>query len=216
MTRSNFIIAIDGPAASGKGTLAKRIAKALGYAQLDTGLLYRATAFKILEAGGDPKDEKAAIEAAENLGSDFSNPRFKDDDIGLAASEVASIPSVRKILLKFQHDFGRDSKGVVMDGRDIGTVIFPDADVKLFIKADVEIRARRRYAEIQSKTLQSATKAATYEAVLKDMRERDERDANRSAAPLKAAEDAHIIDTSSMSADEAFEAAMVLIRSKID
>lgn len=209
------IIAIDGPAASGKGTLAKKIAHELGYAHLDTGLLYRAVGFAVLQGGGDPEDETAALEAAQNLKGDFSDPHLKSDDVGQAASKVAAIPSVRAALVQYQRDFVANSdKGAVLDGRDIGTVICPEADIKLFITADVEIRAQRRFDELQSKSLQLAGKAVTYEAVLKDMRERDARDQGRQTAPMMPADDALIIDTGHLNAEEAFQKAIELIRER--
>ena len=209
------IIAIDGPAASGKGTLARRIAQELGFAHLDTGALYRAVGLAVLESGGDPTNEQQAVAAAQALKSEeCANPRLKDDDVGQAASKVASIPDVRTILLDLQKQFAAHppppAKGAVLDGRDIGTVICPNADVKLFIIAKTEIRAERRLKELQSRG-----KDTIYEAVLKDMRERDARDQGRKMAPMMPADDALIIDTGHLTADEAFHKAMALIRENL-
>ena len=209
------IIAIDGPAASGKGTLARRIAQELGFAHLDTGALYRAVGLAVLDSSGDPTDEQQTIAAAQALKSeDCANSRLKDDDVGQAASKVASIGEVRTILLDLQKEFATNppppAKGAVLDGRDIGTVICPNADVKLFIEAKTEIRAERRLKELQSRG-----KDTIYEAVLKDMRERDARDQGRKMAPMMPADDALIIDTGHLTADEAFQKAMALIRENL-
>lgn len=206
------VIAIDGPAASGKGTLARNIAKNLNFAHLDTGALYRAVGFAVLDQNGDPENEQQALTAAQSLKSeDCANPRLKDDDVGQAASKVASIAAVRNILLDLQRSFASNppppAKGAILDGRDIGTVICPNADIKLFIEAKTEIRAERRLKELQSRG-----KPATYEAVLKDMRERDTRDQGRQTAPMMPADDALIIDTGHLTAEEAFNKAMALIR----
>lgn len=215
----HIIIAIDGPAASGKGTLARRLAEELGYAYLDTGALYRKVGYDVLQAGGDPGDVQAAIQAAEALKSrlipqDLENPGLRTDEAGSAASQVSAVPEVRAALFDFQRDFATcppgGASGVVLDGRDIGTVICPDADVKLFVTASLEIRAQRRYKELQSKGV-----PATYEAVLADMRMRDSRDSERSAAPLKAAGGAVVIDTSQMDASQALDTALDIVRRHI-
>ena len=206
-----LIIAIDGPSASGKGTLARRLAERFGLAHLDTGKLYRATGLGVLEAGGDPVDPIAAEKAALSL--DFSRlaePRLNAEDVARAASVVAAIPAVRAVLLDAQRRFAQHppppGKGAVLDGRDIGTVVCPDANVKLFITASAESRAFRRVRELRERGL-----AAIYDHVLQDMRERDARDSERQVAPLAAAPDAITIDTTLLDADQAFEQASKLI-----
>jgi CMP/dCMP kinase len=204
-----IIIAIDGPAAAGKGTLARRLAAALNLPYLDTGLLYRATAKRVLEAGGDPANAEAAITAAKALTeADTTRPDLRDAATSRAASQVASIPSVRSALLDYQREFG-NSHGAVLDGRDIGTVIFPHADVKLFVTASVEARAKRRQAEFVAKG-----EPVPLAAVIADVAARDEADRTRTAAPLIPAEDAILIDTTTLNADEAFTHAMAEIENK--
>lgn len=206
------VIAIDGPAASGKGTLARSLAKELGFAYLDTGALYRMVGYTVLERGDDPADKDACVEAAEFLRDYFdpellTNPDLRNDETGSAASKAAAIPAVRKALLDLQRNFAKNPgnayKGAILDGRDIGTVICPEAPAKLYITAGVEVRAERRLKELQSKGIE-----ATYGAVLKDMRERDARDAGREAAPMKPADDAIIIDSSHLNAAEMLEKAL--------
>jgi CMP/dCMP kinase len=203
-----MIIAIDGPAASGKGTLAKRIADHFGYPCLDTGLLYRAVARDCAAAGHDLEDEAAAATAARNL-----DPATLDDEglrlpgAGDKASIVAKFPAVRAALLAFQRDFAHRPPGAVLDGRDIGTVVCPDADVKLFVTADLAIRARRRFNE---QTIRGET--VSYERILGVIRGRDERDAGRPDAPMKMAADALLLDTSKLDIDSAFDAAIGLIK----
>ena len=218
------IIAIDGPAASGKGTLSRNIAEALGYAHMDTGALYRAVGFEILEANGDPEDETDASTAAETLTKKITtasspsfilhNPKLRGDDVAQAASKVAAIQTVRDVLIDLQHNFaqspGNSYKGTVLDGRDIGTVVCPEANVKLFITARDEIRAERRTKELHSRGIE-----ATYEAVLRDMQARDTRDAERQTAPMKPATDAIVLDTSDLGEDEVFEKALEIIREKL-
>ncbi len=203
-----MIIAIDGPAASGKGTLAKRIAVHFGYPCLDTGLLYRAVARDVMAHGGDLEDEKAAAHAARTL-----DPRTLDDEglrapgVGDKASIVAKFPAVRTALLAFQREFAHRPPGAVLDGRDIGTVVCPDADVKLFVTADLEIRARRRFGELTARG-----EVVEYERVLEIIRGRDARDAGRADAPMRAAEDALLLDTSKLDIDSALDAAIGLIK----
>ncbi len=219
-TMPHMIIAIDGPAASGKGTLARKLAQRLGYAYLDTGALYRAVAFRVIRAGGNPDSEPDATRAAQSLSSDLKpsdlqNPSLRTDEIGQAASQVAKQPAVRAALLQFQKDFAANPGdpafgGVILDGRDIGTMICPDANVKLFVTASTEERSKRRHLELTGKGIQTS-----YEAVLADMIERDKRDSERAAAPLKAAPDAHILDTSTMSEGEVMERALSIIRGHI-
>lgn len=204
-----MIIAIDGPAAAGKGTLAKRIAAALELPYLDTGILYRATAKRVLEAGGEPADVAAALAAAKALGeADLRRADLRDAATSKAASQVASIPEVRQALLDFQRHFGT-AHGAVLDGRDIGTIIFPQADVKLFVTASVEARAQRRYHEFLARGEDVALAD-----VIADVQARDEADRTRAAAPLMMAIDASLIDTTDMDADAAFACALELIREK--
>ncbi|HTJ88833.1 MAG TPA: (d)CMP kinase [Acidocella sp.] len=204
-----MIIAIDGPAAAGKGTLARRIAAALNLPYLDTGLLYRAVGRRVLDAGADPADPEAATQAAKSLTSaDLARTDLRGGPADKAASQVASIPGVRAALLEFQRHFGTEN-GAVLDGRDIGTVIFPDADVKFFVTASLQTRAARRHAELLGRG-----NDVTLEAVRADLVARDEADANRKAAPLVAANDAIHFDTTTLDADAAFERAMELIKSR--
>jgi cytidylate kinase len=202
-----MIVAIDGPAASGKGTLGKRIAAHYSLIHLDTGKLYRAVARDTLAAGARPGDERAALIAAEalDLGT-LGDPFLMDGRLGEAASIVASHPAVRQALLAYQRAFARRKPGAVLDGRDIGTVICPEADVKLFVTATPEERARRRYLE-----LREAGNSSSEAEVLADIRRRDERDKNRAAAPLRQAEDAYLLDTTNLDIDAAFKAAIALI-----
>jgi cytidylate kinase len=208
-----MIIAIDGPAAAGKGTLARRLAKHLGYDFLDTGSLYRAVGLQVLRHGGDPADTKAAKAAAEHLDlALLADPELRGEAAAKAASLVAAQPAVRAALLDFQRDFAHrppGGRGAVLDGRDVGTVVCPDAEVKLFVTASLEARARRRLNE-----LQAAGQEAIWSAVLQDMRDRDARDSRRDVAPLKPAVDAVVIDTTSLSPDQVFEAARVIVEAK--
>src|SRR5215831_2376941 len=202
-----MIIAIDGPAASGKGTLGKRLASHYGLRHLDTGLIYRAVAKTLLDAGYSPEDHALARAAAEALDARrFGEAALKARPVGEAASLVSAIPEVRSVVLAFQRDFGRIPPGAVLDGRDIGTVIFPDAEVKIYVDATPEVRARRRAAEI------AAAGGAVSEAeVLADIRRRDERDTRRAAAPLRPAPDAHLLDTTHLDIDAAFRAAIDIV-----
>ena len=199
-----MIIAVDGPAAAGKGTVARALAKHLGYHFLDTGSLYRMVGLAVLRAGADPSDAPFATGMAQIL-----NPRnYRDEDlrseeVGEAASVVAVNPGVRAALLDLQRTFAGKQPGTVLDGRDIGTVVCPEADVKLFITASVEVRARRRLLELG--------KTTNYETVLADIRARDERDSHRATAPLVAASDAVIIDTSEMTIEAAVAAALASV-----
>jgi CMP/dCMP kinase len=211
----SLIVAIDGPAASGKGTLARRLAERFGFAHLDTGKLYRATGLAVLEAGGDPADPVAAEKAARSLDlSRLTDPRLNAEEIARAASLVAAISAVRAALLEAQRAFAHDpppvqnqlAKGAVLDGRDIGTVVCPDANVKLFLVASAESRAKRRVKELRQRGA-----PAIYNDVLQDMRERDARDSERRVAPLAAAPDAITIDTTLLDADQVFERASELI-----
>jgi cytidylate kinase len=199
-----LLIAIDGPAASGKGTLAKRLAAHFRLPHLDTGLLYRAVGWLAEQTGQAP-----AAAAAYLTASDLDNPVLRTDAAGQAASKVAAIPEVRDNLLKFQKEFAYQASGAVLDGRDIGTVICPDAPVKLFVTASLEARTERRYRELRERGLDTIKPR-----VLAEMAERDRRDSERAAAPLKAAPDAHLLDTSDMDADAAFAAALTFIERK--
>ena len=206
-----MIIAIDGPAASGKGTLAKRIAGHFGYACLDTGLLYRAVARDVLARGGSLEDERLAARIAKTLDSaSLDDPGLRLPGIGDSASVVAKFPAVRAALLDFQRDFAAQEPGAVLDGRDIGTVVCPDAPVKIFVTADLEVRARRRYEELRRRG-----EPVTYERVLDVIRGRDARDSGRADAPMKAAADAILLDTTKLDIEAAFEAAVGLIKRKI-
>lgn len=205
------IIAIDGPAASGKGTLARRIAQALGFAHLDTGSLYRVVGLAALRRGEDPADPQAALRAVQSLDlSLLEDPALRTDETGAAASKVAVIQAVRDALLDFQRNFAAHppgGKGAVLDGRDIGTVICPTATVKLFVTATAEIRARRRFVELQAEG-----SPRTEEAVLADIRARDARDTGRSVAPLRQAPDAHLLDTSHLDIETAVAKALEIVK----
>lgn len=213
---SSLIIAIDGPAASGKGTLARRIARALGFAHLDTGSLYRAVGVLVLRADKDPADPVAAAQVARALKPDaaiLDDPDLRTDEAAQAASKVAVVPEVRAALLDFQRTFAHTppggAAGAVLDGRDVGTVVCPEANAKLFVTASVEVRAQRRLKELQERGI-----PAIPSDVLEDMKARDARDSQRAIAPLVPADDAYPLDTSAMNADEAFTAAIAFIGSK--
>lgn len=202
-----MIIAIDGPAASGKGTLAKRVAVHYGLRHLDTGALYRAVARDTLAQGGDLTDASAAATAASRLdATTLGDPALRTAGLGEAASVVARHPEVRAVLLEYQRNFAAVAPGAVIDGRDIGTVICPDADVKLFVTATPEERAHRRFLE-----LKEGDAGIEEDAVLADIRSRDDRDRNRAVAPLVQAEDAALLDTTNLAIDAAFRAAIDLI-----
>jgi cytidylate kinase len=202
-----MIIAIDGPAASGKGTLAKRVAAHYGLHHLDTGKLYRAVARDTLAAGGDPTDEDGALAAARALDAkSLDDPDLRTPALGEAASLVARHPEVRKTLLAYQRAFARKKPGAVIDGRDIGTIVCPDADVKLFVTATPEERARRRYREFKEDGID-----VREGEVLADILARDARDKSRAVAPLRQAEDAVLLDTTNLAIDAAFRAAISLI-----
>ncbi len=208
------VIAVDGPAAAGKGTLARRLAAHFGYAWLDTGILYRATAVAVLAAGGDPTDAAAAVAAARGLDPAFlDDPRRRDEAVADAASRVAAIGAVRAALVDTQRAFARHppegSPGAVLDGRDIGTVICPDAAHKIFVTASLEARAGRRLKELQARGV-----ASIHSRVLAEMKERDARDRARDSAPLAASLDALLLDTTDLDADAAFRAALSFIKSR--
>ena len=199
-----MIIAVDGPAAAGKGTIARALAQHFSYHHLDTGTLYRRVGLELLKSDGDIHDSKVAAAIAQNLHSyAYLDYELRTEAVGAAASIVASIPEVRSALLDYQRSFAKQEPGTVLDGRDIGTVVCPDADVKLFITASPEVRAKRRLAELQANGAD-----VTFEAVLQDIKQRDDRDQNRAVAPLMPAADAVIIDTSELAADAAIAAAI--------
>ena len=200
----SFTVAIDGPAAAGKGTISKAVAAHFGFAHLDTGLLYRAVGRRVL-TGSDPVDAAKALTAEELEQGDLRTP-----DIAQAASKVAVVPEVRAALVDFQRAFARRAGGAVLDGRDIGTVICPNAEIKLFVTASAEVRAERRYLELSAKGAD-----VTRDQVLADVKERDARDAERSTAPMKPAEDAVQLDTTDLSIEAALAKALEVINAKL-
>jgi CMP/dCMP kinase len=204
MSAGRLVIAVDGPSASGKGTLAKRLAAHFRLPHLDTGLLYRAVGWKALQTGEAPAEVAARLTPA-----DLDDPALRSDEAGQQASKVGAIPEVRANLLKFQKEFSSQPSGAVLDGRDIGTVICPGAPVKLFVTASPEARAERRYQELRARGVDTIKPR-----VLAEMAERDRRDSERAAAPLKAAPDAWLLDTTEMDADAAFTAALAFIEGK--
>jgi cytidylate kinase len=208
-TAKPLVIAVDGPAASGKGTLARRLAAHYGLAYLDTGSLYRATALAVMLAGGEPSNEAAAVEAAQTLDpARFTDEQLRSPGAGEAASKVAAIPVVRTALLDLQRSVASKIPGAVLDGRDIGTVVCPDADAKLFVTAAPETRAQRRHLEHLGRG-----EDISYDEVLADIRRRDERDSGRAVAPLVPAADAHLLDTTELGIEAAFQAALDLVES---
>jgi len=209
------IVAIDGPSGAGKGTLARRLAEALDLAYLDTGLLYRAVAARVLARGGDPDDAASAVQAAAALRlEDLESGDLRGDTVAQAASRLAAIPAVRQALLPLQRRYAQqppDGKaGAVLDGRDIGTAVCPEAEVKLFVTASLETRAERRHKELLERG-----GASIYARVLAEMRERDKRDSERSSAPLRQAPDAVVIDTSALDPEQAFRVAMDIVSPRL-
>ena len=204
------VIAVDGPAASGKGTIARALAAQLGLPHMDTGLLYRAVALNLWRWGGDASSEFEALRACDDLGFDPADPELRSEPVSKIASAISAYPSVRAALLERQQDFARQSGGSVLDGRDIGTVIAPDADVKLFVTATPEVRAERRLRELEARGMN-----VHYPDVLADIHARDERDSTRTAAPLKQAPDAILLDTSSLAIDGAIAEALRLVHARI-
>lgn len=201
------IITVDGPVAAGKGTLARRLAAHLGLRYLDSGMLYRAVAARILRTGGDPSDAGQAITAAEAFNADdLDVPGLRDEAVGRGASVVAAIPRVRAVLLNYQRAFGRTPPGAVIDGRDIGTVVFPDASHKLFVTASLDTRVDRRYKELRERGV-----TCDRDGVLREMVDRDTRDRERAVAPLVPAHDAVVIDTSRLDAEAVFEAGLAAV-----
>jgi cytidylate kinase len=201
------IVAVDGPAASGKGTIARALARHYALPHMDTGLLYRATALNLLNMGGDPESEFAAARAAADLSqTGLDDPELKSETVGGIASRISAYPLVREALLERQKRFAAQAGGAVLDGRDIGTVIAPEADAKLFVTARAEVRARRRFAELRTSGLD-----VHFDDVLADIRARDARDCGRDAAPLVMADDAILLDTSEMGVEQAIAAAIAAV-----
>jgi CMP/dCMP kinase len=204
------VIAVDGPAASGKGTIARALAAHLDLPHMDTGLLYRAVALNLWRWGGDPASEFEALRATDHLGFDPEDAELRSEPVSKIASMISAYPSVRTALLKRQQDFANQPGGAVLDGRDIGTVIAPDADVKLFVTAKPEVRAQRRLRELEGRGM-----TAHYDDVLADIRSRDERDSHREVAPLVPALDAVLLDTSALSPEEAISEAIRLVDERL-
>jgi len=208
--KKRAVIAVDGPAASGKGTIARALARHFGLPFMDTGLLYRAVALNLWRWGGDPGNEFEALRACGDLGFDPDDPELRSEPVSQFASAVSIYPSVRTALLERQQDFARQDGGAVLDGRDIGTVVAPEADVKLFVTASPEVRARRRLNELDARGMRTH-----YDDVLADIRARDERDSTREVAPLKPAPDAILLDTSDLNAEAAVEEAVRLVEERL-
>ena len=210
------VIAVDGPAASGKGTLSNSLANHFDFARLDTGLIYRALGLKVLGDGSDASDKQKVILLANQLSfDDLNQENLRSEKVGAVASRVAAIPDVRAVLLKFQRDFAAHppakKSGVVLDGRDIGTIVCPNANFKIFLIADKDVRATRRFKELQERGLR-----AIYSQILRDIVDRDARDSFRSVAPLEPAKDAFVLDTSNLSVDATFVAALKYISTQND
>ena len=209
-----IIIAVDGPAAAGKGTLAKKLAAHFGFHYLDTGALYRLVGVGVAQAGGDPKSEADAVAAARALDpARSSDPAIRTAEAGVLASIVSAHPAVRVALLEFQRGFAQKAPGTVLDGRDIGTVVCPDATVKLFVDASAEVRAHRRWLELAAANPQNPPDESK---LLAEIQERDARDRNRPVAPLKPADNALLLDTSNLSIDAAFVAALALVSPAVE
>jgi len=205
------VIAVDGPAASGKGTIARALARHFGLPHMDTGLLYRAVALNLWRWGGDPGNEFEALRACDDLGVEPADPELRSEPVSRIASMISAYPSVRAALLERQQDFARQLGGAVLDGRDIGTVIAPDADVKLFVTATAQVRAERRLKELTARGMK-----VHYDDVLADIRARDARDSGRDVAPLKAAADAILLDTSALGPEEAVAEAVRVTEQRLE
>ena len=211
MAKNTLTIAVDGPAASGKGTVSRRLARHFGLNYLDTGSLYRAVALSALENNVPLDDEEVLSKVANSLGDEIlSDPRLREPGVGEAASQIASLQAVRDTLLNFQRQIAETAPGAVLDGRDIGTVVCPNADVKLFVTASSEVRAERRYKELISKG-----QDVTFDDIFAEIERRDARDSSRSAAPLVKAADAHLLDTTNLDIEKALDAAVLLVNEAI-
>jgi cytidylate kinase len=208
--RKRLVITVDGPAASGKGTIARALANHFSLPHMDTGLLYRAVALKLWRWGGDPNVEFEALRACDDLGFDHDDEELRSEPVSRIASRISSYPSVREALLERQKDFAAQAGGAVLDGRDIGTVIAPDANAKLFVTASAEVRAQRRVRELLTRGM-----PGHYDDVLLDIQARDERDANRDIAPLRQAEDADLLDTSDLDIDQSIARAIQLVEARV-
>ncbi|GAA4713235.1 (d)CMP kinase [Sphingomonas lutea] len=208
--KKGLIIAVDGPAASGKGTIARALARHFGLPHMDTGLLYRAVALQLFRWGGDPGNEFEALRACHELGVDPADPELRTETVSKFASAVSAYPSVRTALLERQQEFAGQPGGAVLDGRDIGTVIAPQADAKLFVTASPEVRAARRHQELVGRGM-----AAHLADVLNDIRARDARDASRETAPLRQADDAILLDTSGLDVNAAIAEAIRLVEERL-
>ncbi|HEU4809172.1 MAG TPA: (d)CMP kinase [Sphingomicrobium sp.] len=210
LPRRGVVIAVDGPAASGKGTIARALARHFNLPHMDTGALYRAVALNLWRWGGDPASEFEALRACNEIGSNFDDPELRSEPVSKIASKVSAYRAVREALLERQRAFAGQPGGAVLDGRDIGTVIAPAADAKLFVTASAEVRAQRRVRELLERGM-----PAHYEEVLVDLQARDSRDTNRDAAPLARADDADILDTSDMGVEEAIAEAIRLVEARL-
>jgi CMP/dCMP kinase len=205
-----IIIAVDGPAASGKGTVARALAAHYGLPHMDTGMLYRAVALNLWRWGGDPRNEFEARRACDELGIDPADAELRSEPVSKIASAISAYPTVRAALLERQQAFASQPGGAVLDGRDIGTVIAPDADVKLFVTASPEVRAKRRVLELLERGM-----PAHFEDVLADILSRDQRDANRDVAPLRQAADALLLDTSELDREQSIAEAIRLVEDRL-
>lgn len=206
-----MIIAVDGPAASGKGTIARAVAEHFKLPHMDTGALYRAVALNLWRWGGDPSSEFEAVRACEDIGSNWQDPELRSEPVSKIASRISAYPAVREALLERQRSFAAQPGGAVLDGRDIGTVIAPDATAKLYVTASTEVRAQRRVRELLERGM-----PAHFEEVLCDLQDRDRRDMNRKAAPLVQAEDADCLDTSELTIEQAVARAIQLVEARLE